>query len=107
MRSPLLSLAFVGATMAATTIFAPQLNASAAAQANDAPPAAANVAPTDDPDQRVRCRNIQATGSLVRRDRVCRTVAEWRRIAQSGNDRARDVVGTGTVCAGGQCGNGN
>jgi hypothetical protein len=74
---------------------------------NTAPPPARNVRPTDDPDQRVRCRSIQATGSLVRRERVCRTVAEWRRISQSGNDRARDVVGTGTVCSGGQCGNGN
>jgi hypothetical protein len=73
---------------------------------NGAAPSASTVRPTDDPEQRVRCRSIQATGSLVRRERVCRTVAEWRRIGQAGNDRARDVVGTGTICSGGQCGNG-
>lgn len=45
-----------------------------------------------DPDQRVRCRNIAITGSLVRSERVCKTVAEWRRLRERANENARDIA---------------
>jgi hypothetical protein len=103
----MLSLSLVAAALVAAPLTIASAQSTSQPAAANTPPPASRVRPTDDPDQCVRCRSIQATGSLVRRERVCRTVAEWRRISQSGNDRARDVVGTGTICSGGQCGNGN
>jgi hypothetical protein len=100
----MMSLAMFGALALAPLASAGAQSSSGTA---NAPPPASSAPRIDDPDQRVRCRSIQATGSLVRRERVCRTVADWRRISERGNDRARDVVGTGTICSGGDCGRGN
>ena len=72
-----------------------------------APVADSNAAPADDADQQIRCRRIPITGSLVRRERVCKTVGEWRRLSDRGNDVARAQMDDGRVCAGGACGNGN
>lgn len=47
--------------------------------------------PTD-PDNRVRCRRVEVTGSIVKRGRVCRTVREWRTISENGNYNARKMV---------------
>ena len=57
-----------------------------------APTPAPPTSATPDPDQEIRCRRIEVTGSLARRERVCKTVAEWRRLGQAGNDTARDIV---------------
>lgn len=57
--------------------------------------------PTD-PSQKIKCRKYQAPGSLVRKIKTCRTIAEWRRIQQAGNDAARAIVGE-NVCSGGEC----
>lgn len=45
-----------------------------------------------DPDQEIRCRRMAVTGSLARRERVCKTVGEWRRLGERGNDNARDII---------------
>lgn len=71
-----------------------------------APAASAPGASRDDPDQQIRCRRIAVIGSLIRRERVCKTLAEWRRLQDSGNDTARQQVENGRICAGGQCGGG-
>lgn len=55
-----------------------------------------------DPDQQVKCRKVQVTGSLIRKGKVCRTVAEWKRLQQLGNDAARLMAGE-HVCSGGEC----
>lgn len=55
-----------------------------------------------DPDQVIKCRKYQAPGSLVRKIKTCRTIAEWRRLRQAGNDAARSIVGE-NVCSGGEC----
>lgn len=47
---------------------------------------------TVDPDDRVRCRSVEVTGSLVKRGRVCRTVREWRTISENGNYNARKMI---------------
>ncbi len=47
---------------------------------------------SEDPNQRIRCRRVDVTGSLIKRGRVCRTVGEWNRQITNGNDTARDVV---------------
>jgi hypothetical protein len=70
-------------------------------------PTSETAAAENPDDTRIRCRRIPLTGSHVRVERVCKTVAEWRRLSDRGNDRVRDQTGQGRVCAGGACGNGN
>lgn len=60
-----------------------------------------------DPEQAIKCRKISVTGSLVRKAKICRTVAEWKEIQANGNRTLRSVTDGGTTCAGGFCGNGN
>jgi predicted secreted protein len=80
----------------------------AAVAQSGAEPAAAAPAPTaaDDPSQQIRCRRIAVIGSLIRRERVCKTLAEWRQLQERGNDAARQQVENGRVCGGGQCSGG-
>ena len=62
------------------------------------PAFAENVIPdtaATDPDQKIKCRRVEVTGSLLKKGKVCRTVAEWRRIVESGNRTARAVVEEG------------
>lgn len=58
-------------------------------------------------DNKIRCRKLEVTGSLVKKTKVCRTVAEWRAISTKGNQNVRDIVESGQVCAGGPCAGGN
>lgn len=60
------------------------------------------AADPNDPDQRVRCRQISITGSLVRRERVCKTVAEWRRLRILASENARDIADHSRTRPGGQ-----
>lgn len=55
-----------------------------------------------DPEQKIKCRKYLAPGSLVRKVKTCRTIAEWRKATQAGNDAARYIVGE-NVCSGGEC----
>jgi hypothetical protein len=48
-----------------------------------------------DPDQAIKCRKVEVTGSLLKKGKVCRTIAEWKRIQESGNRTARAVVEEG------------
>lgn len=69
-------------------------------------PVAAQVAATaavpEDPDQQIKCKKFAAVGSIIRKVKVCKTLAEWRRSQQAGNDAARSIVGE-NVCSGGEC----
>lgn len=38
------------------------------------------------------CRKIEITGSLVRKERVCKTKAEWRQIDEWGNRQGRAII---------------
>jgi hypothetical protein len=60
-----------------------------------------------DPDQVVKCRKVEVTGSMVKKGKVCRTLAEWKKIQANGNRTARAIAESGNVCSGGTCGNGN
>lgn len=86
---------------AASCIWIPM--SSSAAFAKDA--AASNDSASD--ENKIRCRKIEVTGSLVRKTKVCRTVAEWREISEKGNRNVRDLIESGNVCAGGPCAGGN
>lgn len=55
-----------------------------------------------DPDQQIKCKKYAAVGSIIRKIKVCKTIAEWRRAQQAGNDAARAIVGE-NVCSGGEC----
>lgn len=59
-------------------------------------PAGETAAPTIAPANEEVCRRIPVTGSLVRKEKVCHTRAEWYRLAENGNGVARAVVETST-----------
>lgn len=88
----LISTAFLLGTAAPAVA----VNATVASQTTKDPVSSA------DPDQRIKCRKYTASGSLVRKVKMCRTIAEWRKAAQAGNDAARAIVGE-NVCSGGEC----
>ncbi len=73
------------------------LGAPAFANENTAKPAAS------DPDQAIKCRRVEVTGSIVKKGKVCRTIAEWKQIQSNGNRTARAIIESGQTCAG-QCG---
>jgi len=54
-----------------------------------------------DPDQKIKCRKVDVTGSLVKRGKVCKTIAQWRAIFDNNNELARKMVEDGTTRAGG------
>lgn len=60
-------------------------------------------APTEKLDPKdpnyLRCRKIQVTGSLVKKDRICKTNAEWAKASEDAQKNADDLIGrnrTGT-----------
>lgn len=55
-----------------------------------------------DPDQAIKCRKVVVTGSLVKKGRVCKTLAQWRQMTESGNELARRLVEDGTSRPSGQ-----
>lgn len=55
-----------------------------------------------DPDQAIRCRTVRVTGSLVKKGKVCKTLAQWRQMTESGNELARRLVEDGTSRPSGQ-----
>lgn len=48
-----------------------------------------------DPDQAIKCRKVEVTGSMIKKGKVCRTIAEWKKIQENGNRVARAVVDEG------------
>lgn len=54
-------------------------------------PAEKAVAPVLAEDEKI-CRRIPVTGSLVRKERMCHTRAEWERMAEAGNRDARFIT---------------
>ncbi len=62
------------------------------------PAIAQNVSPAPaatDPDQKIKCRRVEVSGSLIKKGKVCRTVAEWKVIMDNGNRVARAIVEEG------------
>jgi hypothetical protein len=50
-----------------------------------------NAALSRDDPAYIRCERQLETGSLVKKTRLCRTNAEWRRVGDIANDTARDM----------------
>ena len=63
----------------------------ATAQSGVSPVAAPKVADASSKDH-IRCRRIATTGSLARKERVCKTNAQWASIARAGNDSAPEAI---------------
>lgn len=74
--------------------------ASMPATANNSPDESA--ATTAEADDKIKCRKVEVTGSLVKRGRVCKTVAQWKAIFNNGNENARAMVIDGTSRPSGQ-----
>lgn len=96
---PMKNIAMIVA-LAATCAWVPAASVTASAKE-----AAANDEATTD-DDKIRCRKIEVTGSLARKTKVCKTVAEWRAMSDKGNRNARDIIESGNVCSGGPMCNG-
>ncbi|MDR7155105.1 hypothetical protein J2W40_001927 [Sphingobium xenophagum] len=45
----------------------------------------------NDPDA-VRCKKFAVIGSLVKKERICRTNAEWRKLSEQQNRDADDLI---------------
>lgn len=82
MRQIVIALALT-ASLSAAPVFA---------YSEDANPA--TTAATD-PDQKIKCRKVEVTGSLLKKGKVCRTIAEWREIIENGNRVARAILQEG------------
>lgn len=57
-------------------------------------PAATEKSDSRDPNQ-MRCRKFQVTGSLVKKDRICKTNAEWAKITEDMQRNADNLIGRG------------
>jgi hypothetical protein len=62
---------------------------------------AAEKLDSKDPDF-VRCRKIAVTGSLVKKERICKTNAEWARANEDARNNAEDLVGRNRTGTNGQ-----
>lgn len=49
-----------------------------------------------DPDQAIKCRKVEVTGSFIKKGKVCKTIAEWKQIQQNGNHVARAIWDQGS-----------
>jgi hypothetical protein len=52
----------------------------------------------------IKCRKTEVMGSLVKKERICRTNAQWKQATALGNDGTRDMV-EGFARSGGTNGN--
>jgi len=68
-----------------------------AAAAPDAPVSTPAPTAATDPDQRIRCKASEETGSLASRRKICMTVAQWRQQARSSQDTAEKMADT-AIC---------
>lgn len=74
----------------------------AVAATDPAPASKVNAPVGADDDTTIKCRKIAVTGSLVKKERTCKTIAEWRRLRERGSDVAREIVDYSRTRPGGQ-----
>ena len=97
-----LTIGIMTSALAQAPTSAPVTAPAPAPTAQDSKLANASDKAASDADQTIRCRTIKVTASLVKKGKVCKTLAEWRRIIESGNENARRLVEDGTSRPGGQ-----
>ena len=81
---------------------APVAAPASATTSQDGKLAKASDKTASDADQAFRCRTVRVTGSLVKKGKVCKTLAQWRQMTESGNELARRLVEDGTSRPSGQ-----
>lgn len=90
-----LTIGIMTSALAQAPVSAPAAAPASASTPQDGKLAKASDKTASDADPAVRCRIVRVTGSLVKKGRVCKTLAEWRRIIESGNEIARGLVEDG------------
>ena len=99
---PILFTALIIGIMTSALASAPVTAPASASTSQDGKLATASDKTASDADQAVRCRTVRVTGSLVKKGKVCKTLAQWRQMTESGNELARRLVEDGTSRPGGQ-----
>lgn len=97
-----LAIGIMSSALAETATSAPVTAPATASVSPASPPALAPDATLSKADNAMRCRPVRVTGSLVKKGKVCKTLAQWRQITESGNELARRLVEDGTSRPGGQ-----
>jgi hypothetical protein len=97
-----LTIGIMTSALAQAPVSAPVSVPASATTSQDGKLAKASDKTASDADQAVRCRTVRVTGSLVKKGKVCKTLAQWRQMTESGNDLARRLVEDGTSRPGGQ-----
>lgn len=95
-------LLFAALTLCSVASVSASSSTPATSVSEDSKPTKASTDTVAGSDQSIRCRKVEVTGSLVKKGRVCKTLAEWRQIMESSNSLARKLVEDGTTRPGGQ-----
>jgi hypothetical protein len=99
---PILFTALTIGIMTSALAQAPVAAPASASTSQDGKLAKASDKTASDADQAIRCRTVRVTGSLVKKGKVCKTLAQWRQMTESGNELARRLVEDGTSRPSGQ-----
>jgi hypothetical protein len=97
-----LTIGIMTSALAQAPASAPVTAPASASTSQGSTSTAASDATAAKSDQAVRCRTVRVTGSLVKKGKVCKTLAQWRQMTESGNELARRLVEDGTSRPGGQ-----
>ena len=68
-----------------------------AAAAPDAPVSTPAPTSAPDPDQKIKCKAAEETGSLASRRKVCMTVGQWKQLARDSQNAGERMADT-TIC---------
>jgi hypothetical protein len=101
MRNGSLSLGALGLVFSLISGCAAGPAPTAAAPSAAATPAEAAEVAKFDPDQ-VVCRVYDSTGSRVRKEKICKTRAEWNEAAERAQQWMRDIERQGSTQPGGE-----
>jgi hypothetical protein len=97
-----LTIGIMTSALAQAPASAPVTAPASASTSQGSTSTAASDATAAKSDQAVRCRTVRVTGSLVKKGKVCKTLAQWRQMTESGNELARRLVEDGTSRPSGQ-----
>jgi hypothetical protein len=98
----LMGLSVVAVVALASAVAAHAQTAAPAAPAQPAAPASTSSVPATAPaaaplagDERIVCKKTEQLGSRLRAQRICRTVADWRSLAQNASQQTKRVQSQG------------
>jgi hypothetical protein len=98
----LMGPAAIGIFALASAVTASAQTTTPPSTAQATPPAASSAAPAAAPtpaqvaaDERIVCKKTEQLGSRLRGQRICRTVADWRSLAQNASQQTKRVQSQG------------